>query len=193
MSATLVAESGVTVTRHRGGHDTMLYSRYALVVQKALEDFQKAPIKTAEYRQKEQAFDAIRNEWMAAVKKVIRPTEGNVLVYRIEMEDSTGPFQPDTDEMRIFQYESHFEKEAFSAPGWKSSGMSRIKSDEFCGCQSLALLKEWFGNYVDFLEDQGFGVAVYSVPAEHIRWGATQVAFRMDSASRISWDAEFVF
>lgn len=71
-------------------------------------------------------------------------------------------------------------------PAGSADGLSRQPRHVF-GCPSVATLRRWFQSYGSQLEGTGFVVALYAVPATHVRRGRSnmQVVFDPERATRV--------
>lgn len=52
-----------------------------------------------------------------------------------------------------------------------------IYPDEHCGFATLCALENWFAGYEDALAEEGYGISVYTVPLQSVRYGAKQALF----------------
>lgn len=55
--------------------------------------------------------------------------------------------------------------------------LAGIYPDESCGFATLCDLESWFAGYEDALAEEGYGIAVYTVPLQSVRYGSNQALF----------------
>jgi hypothetical protein len=92
------------------------------------------------------------------------------VVYRIEdRRNGEGPYRTDR-----FSFQSCYEHNWEKHPTPSSDGRKArpIYDEEQCGFKSLSHARQWFGHWgkdaIDFLEEQGFVLSVYKVPADYV-------------------------
>ncbi|USL85104.1 hypothetical protein [Arthrobacter phage SWEP2] len=116
------------------------------------------------------------------------PADDEVDVYRVEhCSNGCGPYNP--------RGEAPFVWEMVDAHGNDPERPGPFALDEFpdmfdltteyiFGFHTMALLSAWFGGWEAELNECGYRIAVYRVPASAVVQGRTQCVFRLDRARR---------
>ena len=115
-----------------------------------------------------------------------------MLVYRVEhRETGYGPYDvhnPSATEYRTVLCSDHNDSEH---PGYwrdKLLPFEDVLNDECrCACASIPLLKQWFGRWINTLDNSGFICVVYDVDDNHMKHGESkrQLIFDINYAVKV--------
>jgi hypothetical protein len=102
-----------------------------------------------------------------------------MLVYRIEDSDGYGPFRHPDGRARclsgvIFNNRHH--------PVPVDDGINGMHRLDVCGFISIDAAIDWFGKYVDKLEEEGVYLSVYKIKKKFVKFGKRQVCFLLHRA-----------
>jgi hypothetical protein len=103
-----------------------------------------------------------------------------VSVFRIEKPNGDGPYN-DADS-RITEHMNAVHGDADHPDPSEDPMLDGINPDESCGFATLCDLEEWFSGYGDILADAGYGIAVYTMPLQSVRYGRNQCLFLKEDA-----------
>lgn len=103
-----------------------------------------------------------------------------VSVFRIEKPNGDGPYT-DADS-RITEHMNAVHGDDDHPDPSEDPMLDGINPDESCGFATLCDLEAWFSGYGDLLEEAGYGIAVYSVRREYVRFGRNQCLFLKEYA-----------
>ena len=103
-------------------------------------------------------------------------------VYRVEHKTSrTGPYRSRLlpKAVRPFAQRIAEESDIWSRhPTPSQDGLDYMEDDEYCAFATLESLLQWFRNWAEELDQNGFRIKVFNVPAEEVKVGGHQVLFK---------------
>jgi hypothetical protein len=107
-----------------------------------------------------------------------------MLIYRIENDNGLGPYQHHEGQFSdAYPMMCDHSDNRHPSPWHSSSGLSSIYEFEYCGFDSIVSLAEWFADYLDELDSEGFWVSVYESDARVGHYG--QALFQRECATKV--------
>ncbi len=111
------------------------------------------------------------------------------LVFRVETPEGRGPYNCAGHEVTVEEQDLATEI-AWAHSDWdhpppNRDGIGWIRDEEVCGFTARHKAREWFAEWADVLDEQGFVLSVYRVAADRIRAGFRQAVFEIDAATHV--------
>lgn len=98
-----------------------------------------------------------------------------VSVFRVEKPNGDGPYADDN--RTLCEQMNAVHGDADHPDPEDDPMLSGINPDEHCGFALLCQLEEWFSGYEDILTECGYGISVYTMPLQSVRYGHNQAVF----------------
>jgi hypothetical protein len=99
-----------------------------------------------------------------------------VSIMRVEKPNGEGPYMDSSDNKMLVHMNAVHGDEDHPDPD-DDPMLAGIYPDEHCGFATLCDLEAWFSGYEDVLAEEGYGIAVYTVPLQSVRYGGKQALF----------------
>jgi hypothetical protein len=104
-----------------------------------------------------------------------------VSIFRVEKPNGDGPYADDADKT-LYEHMNAVHGDAEHPDPADDPMLEGINPDESCGFATWCDLEAWFSGYEDVLAECGYGVTVYTVKREYVRFGHNQALFLKDHA-----------
>lgn len=107
-----------------------------------------------------------------------------VSMFRVEKPCGAGPYvDADPDPRLAHMYAVH--GDADHPEPWDDPMLEQVYPDESCGFPTLCALEDWFAGYEDTLDECGYGIVLYSLPLQSVRFGLKQSLFLKADAVQV--------